>query len=155
MFAKDSVATIRITTAYNHYGEVSVRACFLRFGSENDTHVQAKSCIRVPIDRKTGAFNDIGYTPEWIETLTHPTSELRFAGKAIPNFRGCIDTVKKMHKKVPYARCIGWDIAVDHEEKVQIIEWNAEHNDIRFSEATQGPCFVDLGWEQLTKEHAK
>jgi len=152
MFAADSVATIRITTVYKDDGEVTAKACYLRFGSGTDTHVQSKSHIRVPIDLKTGAFNEVGYTPEWSETKVHPTCQLEFANNIIPNFRECIDTVKVLHKKVPYARCIGWDVTVDHEEKVKIMEWNAEHNDIKFSEATQGPCFADLNWEQLTKE---
>lgn len=32
---------------------------------------------------------------------------------------------------------------------VGLMEWNAGHNDIKFSEATQGPCFHDLGWEKF------
>jgi hypothetical protein len=32
------------------------------------------------------------------------------------------------------------------------MEWNGTYNDIKFSEATQGPCFADLGWERLWKE---
>ena len=53
---------------------------------------------------------------------------------------------------MPYARCIGWDVTVDSEEKVNLMEWNGEHNDIKFAEATQGPCFLGLGWEELRKE---
>ena len=49
----------------------------------------------------------------------------------------------------PYARCVGWDVTVDADEKVMLMEWNAEHNDVKFSEATQGPCFSDLNWERL------
>ena len=37
-------------------------------------------------------------------------------------------------------------------EKIQLMEWNGTYNDIKFSEATQGPCFADLGWERLWKE---
>jgi hypothetical protein len=29
------------------------------------------------------------------------------------------------------------------------MEWNGEHNDVKSSEATQGPCFSDLNWERL------
>jgi hypothetical protein len=32
------------------------------------------------------------------------------------------------------------------------MEWNAEHNDIKFSEATQGPCFADLRWDRLVPQ---
>jgi hypothetical protein len=29
------------------------------------------------------------------------------------------------------------------------MEWNGWHNDIKFSEAADGPCFADLGWQNL------
>jgi hypothetical protein len=67
----------------------------------------------------------------------------------IPAFRDCVDTVLQLHGKIPFARCIGWDIAVDESGQVQVMEWNGEHNDVKFSEATQGPCFLDLNWELL------
>lgn len=151
-FASNSVATIRITTVYEDNGEVSVRACYLRFGSGDETHVQSKTHIRVPIDLKTGAFNDIGYTPEWIEIQRHPTSKVEFSGKVIPAFRECVRTVTELHKKVPYVKCVGWDVTVDMDERVRLIEWNGGHNGIKFSEATEGPCFADLGWDKLRNE---
>jgi hypothetical protein len=33
------------------------------------------------------------------------------------------------------------------------MEWNALHNDIKFSEATQGPCFTDLRWERFARRN--
>jgi len=148
-FSEHSVATIRITTYYENNSNVSVRACYLRLGSGLETHVQSNSHIRVPIDLDNGAFNIYGYTPDWIEIEFHPYSKVLFVEKVIPAFQECIRTVTKLHKKIPYARCIGWDVTVDRDEKVRIMEWNNGHNDIKFSEATQGPCFADLGWEKL------
>lgn len=150
-FVKHSVATLRITTVYKDDGEVSVRACHLRMGSGEETHVQARSQIRVPIHIESGAFHDRGYTAEWRETRIHPASHMGFAGNVIPAFSACVRTVTELHQKVPYTRCIGWDVTVDREENVRLLEWNAEHNGIKFSEATQGPCFADLGWERLRK----
>lgn len=154
-FAKHSVATLRITTVYKDNGEVSVRACHLRMGSGDETHVQSKTEIRVPINLESGAFYDVGYTAEYRETRSHPTSHVAFAGNEIPAFRTCVRTVTELHKKAPYARCIGWDVTVDREENVRLLEWNAEHNGIKFSEATQGPCFADLGWERLRNERPR
>jgi hypothetical protein len=53
---------------------------------------------------------------------------------------------------VPFTSIIGWDVAVDENHNVKVMEWNGDHNDIKFSEATQGPCFSDLGWEELWKK---
>lgn len=148
-FAGESVSTIRLTTVYEDTGRVSVRGCFLRLGSGEETHVQSKTQIRVPIDVRSGAFNDVGYTVDWFETRIHPTSKAKFAGNIIPAFNACIDTVTKLHHKVPYARSVGWDVAIDREGNIRLMEWNAAHNGVTFHEATQGPCFADLGWEQL------
>lgn len=148
-FTSHSVATLRITTVYTDSGEVSVRGCHLRLGSESETHVQSKTEIRVPIHLESGVFEDIGYTAEYREITTHPTSQVAFSGHVIPAFKACVRIVTELHRKAPYTRCIGWDVTVDREENIQLLEWNAEHNGIKFSEATQGPCFTDLGWERL------
>lgn len=148
-FAKESVATLRMTTVIEDDGTTSLRACYLRLGTGTDTHVQSKSNIRIPIDIKSGAFNQLGFTSDWLEVDCHPTSKVKFQGKFIPAYDDCVRLVTNLHKRVPYARCIGWDVTLDDRENVKIMEWNAEHNGIKFTEATQGPCFSDLHWERL------
>jgi hypothetical protein len=152
-FASNSVATLRITSVFKDDAEVSVRACYLRIGSGKDTHVQSKSHVRLPINLNTGAFADKGYLTNWISTDIHPTSKVPFAGNHVPSFTTCLSTVICLHKMVPYSRCVGWDVTVDLDANVKVMEWNAEHNDIKFSEATQGPCFGDLGWEKIWRRH--
>ena len=149
-FAQHSVATLRITTVYKDNAEVSVRGCHLRMGIGDETHVQGSS-FKVPIDLESGAFSAVGYTSEWLETRIHPTSHEPFTGNVIPAFKACVRTVTELHKKAPYIRCVGWDVTVDREENVRLLEWNAAYNGIKFGEATQGPCFADLGWERLRK----
>jgi hypothetical protein len=150
-FTRESVATLRMTTVIGDDGVVSLRACYLRLGSGSDTHVQSKSHIRIPIDRKSGAFDNVGFTTDWLEIDCHPKSRVKFQGKFIPAYNDCLKLVTALHKRVPYVRCIGWDVTLDDRENVRIMEWNGGHNDIKFSEATQGPCFSDLQWERLTK----
>jgi hypothetical protein len=60
----------------------------------------------------------------------------------------------RCHARTPLVRCIGWDMTVDHEGGVQILEWNGGHRNIKFTEATQGPCFADLGWTKLRRPGA-
>lgn len=145
-FAPSSVATLRLTTVYQDNGDVSLRACYLRFGDGKGDHVQSRSHIRLPINIKTGEFYERGYTPEWSSIDSHPTSLLKFAGHIIPSFAAAVEEVKQLHKRVPFARCVGWDVCIDSNSQPKVMEWNGAHNDIKFSEATQGPCFSDLGW---------
>jgi hypothetical protein len=148
-FAKQSVATLRMTTILEDDGTTSMRACYLRLGTGSDTHVQSKSNIRVPIDIKNGAFSDVGFTADWLEVDRHPTSGVKFQGKVIPGYDACLKLVRSLHQRVPHTRCIGWDITLDDQENVRVMEWNGEHNGIKFTEATQGPSFADLHWERL------
>jgi len=148
-FTSSAVATIRLTSVLEDDGKVSIRAGYLRFGRGRETHVQSKSHIRVPLDLDTGSFYEVGYTTDWLETEVHPDNAIPFSGRSVPNFETCIRTVKSLHCKAPFARCVGWDLTVDSMGRVHVLEWNGDHNDIKFSEATQGPCFADLGWERL------
>lgn len=148
-YTPKSVATIRITTAINDDGEVSHRAAYLRLGTERDTHIQSGTDVKVPIDLVTGTLSDTGYMPSWITTRSHPTSHKGFTNVKIPNFEKCINVVTSLHMKVPYVRCIGWDLIVDKNGEVIVLEWNGAHNGIKFTEATQGPSFVDLEWEKF------
>lgn len=148
-FSPGSVATLRITTLSSAAGKVSTRAAYLRLGVQGETHVRSRTAIKVPIDLATGALREVGYTPGWTEVVAHPDTRMRFAGHVYPNFREARELVERLHARVPYVRCVGWDVAVDKDGRVRIMEWNGEHNDIKFSEATQGPCFADMGWESL------
>jgi hypothetical protein len=57
-----------------------------------------------------------------------------------------------MHRRMPLVGCVGWDFAVDADARPWLLEWNAVHNDIKVSEAMQGPCFAGLGWETLWRD---
>jgi len=148
-FTETSVATLRITTACSDTGEISIRACYLRLGGEGDTHVKSKTHIRIPIDFSNGTFSNVGYTSDWLEITRHPESNKDFSNHTFPSFDKVCLVVKELHKKVPYVRCIDWDVAVDELGEILVMEWNGEHNDIKFNEATQGPCFADLRWELI------
>jgi len=154
-FMPNSVATIRLTTTVDDQGNCTVRACFLRIGRSIDTHINSESRISIPVDLKTGELYEQGFMPNWTTTDKHPDTGIRFAKRQIPHFDKCISTALSLHRSIPLARCIGWDMIVDHRNDVRIMEWNGNHNGIKFSEATQGPCFSDLGWETLWKSPIK
>lgn len=148
-FAAKPVATLRVTTVVDDAGGISVRACYLRLGRADDTHVLSDREVCVPVKLDTGELCDDGYMSDWAAVDAHPDSGVRFAGVKVPCFEQCMATVLRLHRKIPFARCIGWDVTVDANEQVKVMEWNGRHNEVKFSEATQGPCFADLNWERL------
>jgi hypothetical protein len=153
-FHPSSVVTIRMTTAIDKTGAVSLRACYLRFGSGNGTHVASTTHIRVPANVANGELDADGFAIDWTRIPAHPNTGKPFAGVRIPSFDECVSTALALHSMmpaVPAVNCIGWDMAVDKNNKVKVMEWNGDHNGIKFSEATQGPCFRDLKWHTLNQ----
>jgi hypothetical protein len=138
-----------LTTVIDDVGGISLRACFLRLGRAQDTHIEPEHEVCVPVDPLSGELYREGYLSDWSATEEHPDSGVRFAGVKVPGFAQCVATVLALHQQIPFVRCVGWDVTVDADDNVQVMEWNGEHNDVKFSEATQGPCFSDLNWERL------
>lgn len=147
--ASRSVGTLRMTSVVEPDGQISVRDAYLRFGRETEDHVISASNIRVLVDTATGAFSPIGYSVDWLEIDRHPDSGFVFAGHEVPNYAACLEAVERLHGRFPLAPAIGWDMTVARDGSVHVMEWNNGHNDIKFSEATSGPCFGGLGWEHL------
>jgi len=146
----NSVASIRLTSVVEDGGKVSCRTAYLRLGRSEDSHIKSSSAVKVPVDLASGQLQEKGYLVNWHSVVCHPDTHVVFGGKVIPKFNECVEYILETHlTKVPYCRSIGWDITVDRNEEIQLIEWNGAHNDIKFSEATQGPCFADMGWEKL------
>ncbi|MDN3493740.1 sugar-transfer associated ATP-grasp domain-containing protein [Winogradskyella bathintestinalis] len=150
-FTNSSVATIRITSTCDLNGNIDVKAGYLRFGREKDTHVKSDSAMKIALNIKNGQLCEEAYFPNWVSTKHLPGSNFLFAGKTLPSFHDCINEVKRMHNCIPFIRSVGWDIIVDKDNKVRLIELNGGHNSITFNETIQGPCFKGLNWESLNK----
>lgn len=144
-----STATLRITTARELDGGVAVKAAYLRVGRAADEIVRCRSHVRVAVDIRTGALNDVAYLHDWRKTGEHPDTLFHFAGQVIPHFSEAAELCRSLHASCPHMLCIGWDVCIDQDNQTRIMEWNARYNDIKFSEATTGPCFRGLGWETL------
>lgn len=146
-----SVATIRITTVKGTDSSIKMRASYLRVGRSNSQIIQSSTAIKVPIIDGHGGLGDFGASPSWKRHLRHPDSGFEFAGQKVPHFTKVVSECEKLHAKMPHFSIIGWDASINDRGDVRIMEWNAGHTDIKFSEASTGPCFSDLNWEKLWK----
>lgn len=146
-----AVTTLRLTTVTDDAGRPDLRAAFLCIGRAKDEHIRAGTDVLVPVDPATGDMAPVGYVPDWQRADRHPDSGVVFAGFELPEFEACRAIALRCHTRLPFVRCIGWDLTVDSEGAVRILEWNGGHTGIKFSEATQGPCFADLGWHRLRR----
>lgn len=147
----NSTATLRMTTAKEPDGSVAIKAAYIRGGRSVDRFVSSQTHVRVPLDKHTGELSETGYMHDWRKIDRHPDTGFRFAGNRIPHFDNIVALCKSLHESCPHFLCVGWDTCVNEDDQVEIMEWNAQYNDIKFSEATTGPCFSGLGWEDLWK----
>jgi hypothetical protein len=152
-FDDHSVATIRITTVVDDESDVSCRAPFLRLPRQSETHVKAATSTKIVLG-PDGELHEIGYSSEWLPMTRHPDSGKPFAHQMVPNFKECVETCVALHRRLTFPRVIGWDVIVDSQENVVVMEWNGQNNGIKFQEAAVGPCFADLGWESLWRTGA-
>lgn len=141
-------ATIRITTVLDADGMATARAAYLRLGRSNDSsssrHVQSSTAVRTAIDLNSGMLFSEGCMANWCIINTHPDTNVPFKGLVIPHFDKARRIVEELHGRYPFARCIGWDVIINRNDDIEIMEWNAGNNDIKFSEAMHGPNFSDL-----------
>jgi hypothetical protein len=102
----------------------------------------------------SGTLGETAYSNAWRATDAHPDTGVRFAGQVIPCFGDALQLCQALHRSCPHLLCVGWDLCIDASGRPRLLEWNARYNGIKFPEATTGPCFRGLGWEQLWKQAA-
>jgi hypothetical protein len=148
-FVSGSVATVRITTTKVNGLPAEKRAAYLRIARNKEEFVSSHSALRIPVIDETGTLGEYAAFPDWSVCHVHPDTGVRFEGTAVPEFRRAVSLCTRLHNRIPHILVIGWDLAIGADGEPVLMEWNANHPDIRFSEASTGPCFLGLGWENL------
>jgi len=149
-----AAATLRVTTVREPDGSMSVRSAYLRVGRANDDIVVSVRQLSIPVDMDSGTLHETGYWRDWRQADAHPDTGVRFATQSVPRFRDALQLCLALHRSCPHMLCVGWDLCVDRHERPRLLEWNARYNGVKFPEATTGPCFRGLGWEQLWRRTA-
>lgn len=146
-----SVATLRITTVKNNQGIIKLVGSFLRIAKNKSEYVDPIDTLRINVIDKEGTINNFGIDPDWKAYYKHPITNYNFEKQIIPNYKSAVKACIKIHENLPQVGIIGWDVAINKEGEPEIMEWNAGHPDIKFIEASSGPCFTNLNWEKLNE----
>lgn len=148
----DGGPTIRLFTVVQADGDVSLRSAYLRIARGHHRAVSPEDALNIPIDLATGRLQRHGFfTSNLQPTPCHPDTGCVFEGKNVPAFAELVQLTLDYHRSFRLSGAIGWDTTIDAEGRPQIYEWNLYKAAIRFIEATMGPAFVGLGWENLWK----
>jgi hypothetical protein len=145
----DTAAKLRVTTTKS-WGEPAIARCSsVRFGRTGDEIVTYATEIEIPVVDPSGRLLERGLTPEWTSLERHPDSGVRFSDVVVPSFEKACRICCELHDSIPHLVMIGWDLGIDREGEVQIMEWNTGHIGTIIPQALIGACFKDLGWEKL------
>ena len=126
-FCPDTLNTIRMTTFLDVHGVVHILTAagrFGRMGSVVDNYHSGG--FSVVIDPKTGIIISDGLNRNHERKEFHPDTGKKFKGFQYPFWQEIRSTVIKMAKIVPAIRHVGWDIAINADGKVDLVEANEE-----------------------------
>lgn len=91
-----------------------------------------------------GKLHEKAFTEFKKEYLQHPDSLLKFKNYKIANFPRVMESVIKLHSKIPQVGIINWDFTIDIDENPVLIEANTGGGSIWLLEMAHGKsCFGD------------
>ena len=162
-FHPSSINTVRIVTLRDADDVIHVMAAVMRMGTGgrvvDNFHNKG---IAAAIDVESGILTSFGTDVNGRRYLFHPDTNKQIAGFQIPCWEKIINTVIGAAELLPELRYVGWDIALDSEERPIIIEANAMPDfDVLQGPGQEGlwfkykPIIVELQRRGLSKERGK
>ncbi|WP_289029478.1 sugar-transfer associated ATP-grasp domain-containing protein [uncultured Algoriphagus sp.] len=147
-FCSTNVATIRITTVKMDSFPAKSIGNYLRLGRLNENRITQEASISVGIN-ENGSLTKFGLDKDCNMFTFHPDSNLIFDGKVIPGYNQLLMRCEELHEREPNLGIIGWDVALDKDSKMNLLEWNTFHPSISHSEFFSGPNFLKTSWSKL------
>lgn len=138
IFNPSSLNCMRITTL-NLNGEISVCSRALKCGPTDsivDNIGTGKRGVAVGIS-EDGSLDAFGFYGNGEMTTSH--NGVSFKDRKIDNFNQIIEKAKELHSVNSGCKLIGWDLALNADNKVVLIEGNTVCPSISFEQMATGP----------------
>lgn len=149
-----SLNTLRICTVMLNDG-VHILSSVLRMGvneSRIDNVTAGGISARIMPDGKLDKYAYTYFSGERFEQ--HPQG-LVFEGYPVPCFEKVLETVKLAAQRIGNFRLVSWDMAVDENGEVLLIEANMRNGGINLHQFDNGPLFGDLTERVLDEVFAR
>lgn len=101
--------------------------------------------------KEDGTLRKFAFTEYGEKFDRHPDTNIVFENYKIPKIRELIEFTKKYHYKVPHIGIIAWDLAIDENGKIIIIEANICAPSIWFPQYVNGEAFFGENTEKMIK----
>ncbi|MDN3205606.1 sugar-transfer associated ATP-grasp domain-containing protein [Algoriphagus sediminis] len=153
-FTMESVATLRITTVKPYGKPAKKMAAFMRFGRDGVDRITATSRLVVGVTAE-GYLVKYSIDSNWELLTEHPDSGILWESNQIPDFDRMVKRCEELHDQEGTMEILAWDLILDEENKIQIMEWNTGYPGIVHSEMTTGPNFLETDWSDLWKNQKR
>lgn len=134
-----SLNTIRIMTYWSQKDGIVPLYEVVRMGRSGAVVDNASSGGMYCGVQPDGTLKSEAYTLYPFSRHTKSDTGLVFSDFKIPMFEKLLAKAVELHEQLPYARIVGWDLAIDEEEEIELVEINARQPGL-FQAAT-GPAF--------------
>lgn len=133
-----AIQTVRLITAKNDIGEISMYCGFFKMVGSVDCLVDNFKCghsgnLMATLDLTNGAIVEAtGFdqsTFNHVFPALHPISQNKLRGFKVPHWDKLTRCAMGLHAKISSVRIIGWDIAITNDGPV-ILEGNPENGDM-------------------------
>ncbi|MUJ26426.1 hypothetical protein GNP73_00305 [Aliivibrio fischeri] len=139
-YNQSSLNTIRMLTL-SIDGNVNLLSSVFRMGNGGKIDNSASGGISIGMS-DSGVLNDFAIDHDFNKFYEHPLSKISFLGKdKIPFFYDMKDLVILKHKELKSHDLVSWDLTVDDDGYISIIEFNVVWSEINFHQANNGPIF--------------
>lgn len=139
-FNKGSFNTLRCITAFTGT-EYVVLGSALRIG-RSSSRVDNQNAGGLVIGLSdSGHLADFAVDKQFNKYKSHPDTGILFQGEVVVEYRRIKQTCIEMHKNFPHFGLVSWDVSIDNEERVRIIEMNLNWHGINIIQLFSGPLF--------------
>lgn len=142
-----SLNTVRILTYWSKNGVVPVFAV-IRMGRKGSVVDNASAGgMYCGINIENGSLKKNAYTLTPFSSHTHSDNGIEFESYVVPRFEDLKAKAIELHQQLPYVKLVGWDLTIDENNDIVIIEANA--NCPGLFQAATGPAFGEYTEEIL------
>ncbi len=136
-----SLNTIRILSFLDKDGNVKIYSSIIRMGV-GDSKVDNASSGGITCEiNDDGTLKNIAYKSNGEKFEVHPTSGVKFNTITVPKFSEMKELVKKNHPLLPMSRLISWDLTLNSNEEIVLIEFSLRYGELDFHQLNNGPVF--------------
>lgn len=133
----ESINTFRVMT-YIWEGKINCCPIILRIGQGKSNVDNAHAGGMFIGIKNDGQFCDTAFTEFQTRYTKHPDSGIVFSEYKIPYMQKIIDSAIKLHSKVPQLGIISWDLTLEKNGKVVLIESNLAGGSIWLAQIAHG-----------------